>query len=71
MFETVDEVEVLWFRGAPDPRNGRRNQGSELEFLQTVDEIEILSLRGASPELQILDNVDEIEIRRLRGASDP
>ena len=61
----------LRLRGAPDHRNCRRNQGSELEIPETGNEIKILSLRGASPELQILDNVDEIEVRRLRGASDP
>ena len=42
---------------------------AELEFLETVDEIEVLRLRGAPAELQILDTVDEIEVRRLRGAS--
>ena len=63
---TVDEIEVLRLRGAPDPRNCRRNQGSEASRSSRSG-----TPRGHASEMGgfSLEVLDEIELRKLRGAT--
>ena len=57
--------------GAPDPRNCRRNRGSEAPRSSRSSKLSTKSRFRGSAELQILENVNEIEVQRLRGAPDP
>ena len=65
---TVDEIEVLRLGGAPDPRNCRRNQGSEASRSSRSSELSTKSRFRGLAELQVIENVDDIELRRPRGA---
>ena len=56
--ETVGEIEVQRLRGAPIPRNCRRNRGEEASR----------SFRSLAAELEIFEIVGEIEVPRFRGA---
>ena len=65
---TVDEIEVLRLGGAPDPRNCRRNQGSEASRSSRSSELSTKSRFRGLAELQVIENIDDIELRRPRGA---
>ena len=65
---TVDEIEVLRLRGAPDPRNCGRNRGSEVPRTSKSSELSTKSRSRGLAEPQVIENVDDIEIRRPRGA---
>ena len=58
ILETVGEIEVQRFRGAPIPRNCRRNRGEEASR----------SFRSLAAELEIFEFVGEIKVPRFRGA---
>ena len=64
----VDEIEVLRLGGAPDPRNCRRNQGSEASRSSRSSELSTKSRFRGLAELQVIENIDDIELRRPRGA---
>ena len=65
---TVDEIEVLSLRGAPDPRHCRRNRVSEASRNSRSSELWRKSRFRGLAELQVMENLDDIELRRLRGA---
>ena len=61
-------MEVLRLGGAPDPRNCRRNQGSEASRSSRSSELSTKSRFRGLAELQVIENIDDIELRRPRGA---
>ena len=65
---TVDEIDVLSFRGAPEACNCRRNRGSEASRSSRSSEMWTKSRFRRLAELQVIENVDDIELRRPRGA---
>ena len=65
---TVDEIEVLRLRGAPDLRNCRRNRGSAASRSSRSSKMSTKSEFRGLAELQVIEKVDDIELRRPRGA---
>ena len=68
ILETVNEIEVLRLRAAPDPRNCQRNRASEASRSSRSSKLSMKSRFRGLAELQVIENVDDIELRRPRGA---